>query len=296
MPFKPVDTDIVVSVGPLVDDTDFKTLEAAVAHDASGMSIDLFKEGANGVAKVDIAPTTGGANDWTHKGNGVYELELSAAQNDTEGTLWVVGVCDGVLPFESPRYAVVPAPVYNALVAGTDRLEVDAAEIGGSAIEHTAGFLKVKDASGNNVAPASDSASALTKLEALVGLPVLATTAVTPADLDIVYTRGDTAAIAFNLARDISGASLKFTVKRRHTDPQAAALIAKSSAVLGEITITDAEAGLFAVSPDAADTASLLPDGRPAVFVYDVEMTLGGAIETVAAGAFTLRPDVTTAS
>ena len=323
MPLKPVDTAIVVSVGPLVDDTDFKTLETAIAYNAAGMSVDLFQETAAGVTKTDITPTTGGANDWTHEGNGVYELEITAAQNDAEGALWVVGVCDGVLPFESPRYTVVPAGVHNALVAGTDRLQVDAVEIsgdsaaadnleaycdgtapqpvdiskiGGSNVEHSAGYLKIKDASGGDVAPQSDTGPTLAKLEALMGVPVLTATTVAGGGQDITHYRGDTAPIGFDLSRDINGATLKFTVKRRHTDPQAAALVAKSSSESGEITITDAEAGQFAVKLAAGDTAALLPNGRPATFVYDVEMTLAGAVQTVAAGDFTLKPDVTTSS
>ena len=63
----------------------------------------------------------------------------------------------------------------------------------------------------------------------------------------------------------------------------------------GGITITNAPEGQFTVTLDAADTADLLPDGRRAAFLYDVEMTLSGAVETVAAGAFVLLPDVTTA-
>ena len=104
MAMKPVDTAIVVSVGPLIDDTDFKSLETAIAYNKSGMSVDLFRETATGVTKDDLTLTSGGVNDWTHKGNAVYEIEITAAQNNTEGTLWVVGICDGVLVFESPPF------------------------------------------------------------------------------------------------------------------------------------------------------------------------------------------------
>jgi len=95
-----VDKAAVVEIGPLIDDSDFKTLETAVAYNAAGMSIDLIKRAYGGaITKVDITPTSGGDNDWTYKGNGVYELELTAAQNDTIGTLRVVGVCDGCAAF-----------------------------------------------------------------------------------------------------------------------------------------------------------------------------------------------------
>lgn len=133
MPLKPVDAAITVIVGPLVDDADFKTLETAIAHDAPGMDLDLIVEKADGTTvTTDITPTSGGANDWTHKAGGYYELEITAAQNAEEGVLRVVGVSTGVLPFASAAYDVVPALVYDSLVKGTDKLQVDAQQIEGS--------------------------------------------------------------------------------------------------------------------------------------------------------------------
>jgi len=129
MPFKPVDYAVEISIGPLIDDTDFKSLETAVAYNESGMSVDLFIETTAGITKTDITPTSGGAYAWTHKGNGIYRLVIPASDNDTCGVLWIVGVCDGVLPFESPRYTIVPANVYDGFVAGTDKLKVHTDEI-----------------------------------------------------------------------------------------------------------------------------------------------------------------------
>jgi hypothetical protein len=152
MPFLPVDTAVVVEVGPLIDDMDFKSLEEAIAYDETNMDVDLLKKSATSLSKTDITLTTAGDNDWTHKGSGVYEVEITAAQNDTEGTLRLVGLCDGVLPFESPVYTVVPTMVYNALVAGSDKLEVDVNQVGESAVPHTSGKLHVLDDAGNTVA------------------------------------------------------------------------------------------------------------------------------------------------
>lgn len=121
----PVDTAIVVTVGPVIDDTDFSTLEVAVAYNATGMSVDLIESSGTASTKTDLTLTTAGSNDWTHLGNGIYEIEITAAQNNTEGNLQVVGECDGVLPFFSPVYTIVPTMVYNSLALGTDNLEVD---------------------------------------------------------------------------------------------------------------------------------------------------------------------------
>lgn len=129
----PVDTAIVVTVGPLIDNTDFKTLETAIAYNATGMSVDLIESTGTGAGtKTDLTLTTASTQDWTHLGNGLYEVEITAAQNDTEGSLQVVGVCDGVLPFFSPVYTVVAVTTYNSLVAGSDYLQTDAVQVEGS--------------------------------------------------------------------------------------------------------------------------------------------------------------------
>ena len=40
---------------------------------------------------------------------------------------------------------------------------------------------------------------------------------------------------------------------------------------------------------DPADTADL----QPGVYVYDIQTIIGGAVDTVAVGTYTLQPDVT---
>ena len=133
MPYKPVDTAIICVVGPLIDDSDFKSPETSIAYDAAGMSVDWIQEETDGTyTKTDLTLTTGGTQDWTHIGNGYYAVEITAAQNGLEGMGWVCGVCTGVLLFESPHYDIVPTKVYASLVTGTDNLEVDAVYIEGA--------------------------------------------------------------------------------------------------------------------------------------------------------------------
>ncbi len=131
--FLPVDTAIQVTIGPLIDDTTFKDLESSVAFDAAGMSVDLIKKGINASSKTDLTLTAGDTQDWVTLGNGMYSLEITAAQNNTEGTLQAIGVATGILPFASPLYTVIPIKVYNSMVLGTDNLEVDLLQMGGSA-------------------------------------------------------------------------------------------------------------------------------------------------------------------
>lgn len=136
MTYKPVDTAIVFLVGPAIDDSDFKSLEEAIAYDAAGMDVSLIVEKTDGTSAVTaITLTTGGTSDWTHKDGGYYEIEVTAAQNAEEGTAYIRGVCTGVLPFESAHVNIVPANVYNSLIKGTDTLQADVTQWLGSAAE-----------------------------------------------------------------------------------------------------------------------------------------------------------------
>lgn len=140
MAMKPVDTAIAVVVGPLIDDTDFKTAETAVAYDAAGMSLTAVLERADGIVTVtQITPTgsTGGVYNWDHLGAGYYQLDLPASggahyNNDTEGVLRVVGSATGVLPFSSVAYDITAKQAYDSMVSGSDKLEVDIAQWRGS--------------------------------------------------------------------------------------------------------------------------------------------------------------------
>lgn len=134
MTYKPVDSAIVIVVGPCIDDTDFKTLEEAIAYNAAGMDVSLIVEKTDGTTVVTaITLTTGGTSDWTHKDGGYYEIEITAAQNAEEGIAYVRGVCTGVLPFESIRYNVVKANVYDSWIKGTDVLQTDVTQWLGTA-------------------------------------------------------------------------------------------------------------------------------------------------------------------
>jgi hypothetical protein len=138
----PVNTAVAVpvNVSPLLDDTDFKSIEDAVAYDASGMALAWnFVTPAGVVTQTAVTPTTGGGDyDWAHKGGGMYATSIPASggasvNNNASGVGWFSGVAGGVVPWRGPTIAFVPAHVVGGLVAGTDKLEVDAAEIGGTA-------------------------------------------------------------------------------------------------------------------------------------------------------------------
>jgi len=136
MPFKPVDTAIKVTLGPAIDDTDFKTREEAIAYNAAGLEVDVILEKYDGtVVTTAVTPTTGGGDyDWAHTDQGEYELKLPASggasfNNTEEGILKVVAHATGVLPFRSVAYDIVPIQVYDSIVKGTDLLDTNVAQI-----------------------------------------------------------------------------------------------------------------------------------------------------------------------
>lgn len=175
MPYLPVDTAVVVEVGPLLDSTDGQTLETGIAHNEAGMSVDLFKNSGTLISKVDITPTTGGVNDWLHEGSAVYSLEITAPQNDTKGTLRVVGICDGVLVFESPIYTVVPVAVYNSLILGSDALQVKLASDGWDAVMIEPGINARQALSIIGAATGGELSGAQTSTVLIMGLGTLTT-------------------------------------------------------------------------------------------------------------------------
>lgn len=114
-------TQVSILIGPLLDDTDFKTDET-VAHDAAGIDVDLYK----GISKSDVSLSDSeGDGYWAHVANGYHQLTLSTTHTNTVGPLRVTFVATGVLPAWED-FEVVPANVYDSLVAGTDELVTDA--------------------------------------------------------------------------------------------------------------------------------------------------------------------------
>ena len=139
MPFKPVDAAIKIIVGPAIDDGDFKTREEGLTYNQAGMEVDVILEKYDGtIVTTAVVPTAAGDYDWAHTDQGYYELELPAAagasfNNTEEGIITVAVFCTGVLPFRSVSYDIIESQAYDALIKGTDALQVDTVEISGDA-------------------------------------------------------------------------------------------------------------------------------------------------------------------
>lgn len=113
---------VPVNAVPLTDDTDFKSLETAVAYNASGMALYWHFVTPNGGYTVTaVTPTTAGVYDWAHQQQGMYTIEIPASgggsiNNDTEGFGWFTGVCTGVLPWRGPTLCFRSAALNDSLV------------------------------------------------------------------------------------------------------------------------------------------------------------------------------------
>lgn len=132
--------EVPVNILPLIDDTDFKAIEAAIAYNAAGMALYWhFVTTAGAYTVTAVTPTTGGNYDWTDQGDaGIYTIEIPASggasiNNDTEGFGWFTGKATGVLPWRGPVIGFRAAALNDALIDGGDLLDVNTTHIADTA-------------------------------------------------------------------------------------------------------------------------------------------------------------------
>lgn len=148
-------SEVPVNIMSLLDDTDFKTRETAVAYNASGMDLVWnFVTTGGAFTQTAVTPTTGGTYDWTHQGDGMYTIEIPASggasiNNDTEGFGWFTGLVTGVLPWRGPIIGFRASGLNNALI---DSAYSTTRGLAGTALPaaaaDAAGGLPISDAGG----------------------------------------------------------------------------------------------------------------------------------------------------
>lgn len=155
-----VDTAVTIAVNvlSLIDDTDFKSRETGITYDQAGMDLVWnFVTCAGVITQTAVTPTTGGDYDWTHVGDGIYKIEMTAsggasANNDTEGFGWFSGICTGVLPWRGPMVGFRAAGLNNLLI---DSAHSATRGLAGTAlpdaVADAAGGLPISDAGGLDV-------------------------------------------------------------------------------------------------------------------------------------------------
>lgn len=114
--------EVPVNIMPLLDDTDFKTREVAIAFNEAGMDLVWnFVTPGGAMTQTAVTPTSAGDYDWAHQGDGMYSIEIPASagasiNNDLEGFGWFTGFCTGVLPWRGPVIGFRAAGLNNLLI------------------------------------------------------------------------------------------------------------------------------------------------------------------------------------
>lgn len=136
-----------ILLGRFVDSADGNSEETTLTINAG--DIKLWKEGATTLTDKN----SGGA---THIANGLYYAVLDATDTNTLGKLEVHVHVSGALAVKR-EYMVLPAVVYDALVLGTDNLDVSVTQWTGTnvATPDTAGYPKVTVKSGTGTGEVS---------------------------------------------------------------------------------------------------------------------------------------------
>jgi len=93
--------------------------------------------------------------------------------------------------------------------------------------------------------------------------------------------RGTTLSVTRQFLRDgapvdLTGGSVRFRAKWKHTDADEDAVVEKSTA-LGGVSLLDAEEGLFSVDFSASETGALVAGD----YAYEVQATEAGGDETL---------------
>ncbi len=143
-----------IAVGPLLSPTSGEPVTSVTPGNITARLI-------SGVTSASITLTgSGGTNDFVHIANGIYNLELAGANVATLGRFQVSLVdSDAFSPYLGSG-TIVNANVFDSLVAGSDKLEIDINQAGGSAVTASSGVLDV------NAKQISASATAADSLEA----------------------------------------------------------------------------------------------------------------------------------
>jgi len=128
-------TGFTFRIGPFVDATDGVTAETGLTIAQADMQI---SKAGGAFAQTSASPTT------THDADGWYQCPLTATDTGTVGALTVQVVVSGALPVWKD-FMVLPANVYDSLVAGTDLLDANVAQwLGTAAVTPaTAGYPAV---------------------------------------------------------------------------------------------------------------------------------------------------------
>lgn len=128
MKYLKTNTATRIAVGPFLDYSDGVTPEVSIT--VTNTTCELYKDANDGGAVVRTALTlsaSGGNNDMVHITDdvaGYYDLELTTTNTNFLGRATLVLTDPDVHLPVFQEFMVLPAKVFDSLVAGTDNLEV----------------------------------------------------------------------------------------------------------------------------------------------------------------------------
>jgi hypothetical protein len=139
-------TAVTVVIGPFLDSVDAVTPRTALS--ISQADVRLSKNGGTFAQKSQASAAS-------HLENGWYSCALDATDTNTLGRLVLAVTESGAVPVWH-EFLVVPANVYDSLVGGGDRLEVDVVQAGGNTLSQSGGLLNANVTQWAGAATASD--------------------------------------------------------------------------------------------------------------------------------------------
>lgn len=128
MRFLKQSTSVDVPIGPFLDSTDANTIESGLTLTQPDIRL---KKNGGAWAQKNAAQTL------SHEENGYYEVTLDATDTNTLGLLRLAVHESGALPVWDD-FLVLPANVYDSLIAGTDTLDVQVTGMGANVITSSA--------------------------------------------------------------------------------------------------------------------------------------------------------------
>lgn len=238
-----------VLLGPFVDSTDGVTAETALT--IANTDIKIFKAGATTLASKN----SGGA---THISGGNYYAVLDATDTDTVGSGTIVVQVSGALAVRHD-FTVLPALVYDSLIAGSDNLQVDTIQAAGTTWGSGA------------ITAGSIASSAITSAKFAAG--AIDAAAIADNAIDLATFAADAKAlmgvIAFGTAQSVTGTTIRLASAETFADDEligATVLIRSASTGAGQArVITD-----YVSSTDTAtvDTWTTTPTGTVTYVVF----------------------------
>lgn len=167
IPLKQSTASQEIPLGPFVDDADGDTQMTGLT--IANTDIKIWVTGATTLANKN----SGGA---THISGGIYYCVLDATDTATLGPLIVFVHVADALPVRV-ECIVLPANVYDSGIAGTDTLQADVTQVGGTNVTAASGRMEVNTTHIAGSAVSTSSAQLGVNLVNIAGSAVSATTA-----------------------------------------------------------------------------------------------------------------------